>query len=744
MSTHRGWQFEIEVAPPDWRFPAGASWVAGWIFAPADSVVTDLRAWIDGRPFLGLWGLPRPHIDTRLLGRPGPPYAGFSCLLTPHRGAATLRLEARDQHGNWHEFFRTGITAAPEAPPAPVRPMLAARLTELLLTLLRRHVQSPGAGLSAGADAVVADALGEPLNSLPVPPFHGALEEPKAAGRIRYGRLAVTGWLAHRTAKITRLTVIADALQESPLLHGLPRTDVGGVFADLPGRETAQFAGYVDLPSGLPAPVLLKVFAGLDNGERHLVFAQRFTPQVIAGAEAPLPPLSRRLFARALWALRGAAGRHGLPLGGGALLTATRAAWAAWEAEAPATVERGLRTRSMRVEDAAHHPPLGRVLIVSHNLNLEGAPWFSFDLAKHYRDAHGATVRVVAPQDGPMRRVFEAAGMPVSVIDVSSALAADTPASFHERLHAATAALRWTDTDLVVANTMVAFWAVPAAARHGKPALLYVHESSPVRRFFAPLLAPALFPVVEDAFRHAARVVFTAASSHAVFPHLDHGQFALLPSWTDLAALDAFAATHDPAALRRKHGLDPADVLLVNIGTVCERKGQHTFLQAAALLRGELQQLHPARKIRFVVVGARPGLYLDALRQEAGLEQLDNIVFVPETPDIHDFYRLADIFVCTSFEESFPRVIMESAGYRLPIVTTHVNGIAEMLTTAEAWLVPPGDRFQLAAALKAALAAHFAGDRAKPERARAAIERRYTATAALPQHAALARSVLQD
>jgi len=743
MTSSGAWQFDVEVRPPGWRFPAGPSWIAGWIWPPAGRVVTDLRAWIDGRPFLGLWGLPKPGLDEKFLGRPGPPYSGFVLQVNPHAGATMLRLEARDQAGDWHEFLRATIHVAPDAPPCPPVPHLSDRLPELLLAFLRQHGQRPEHPLPAIADQVVSASLGEPLDSLPNPPFHGALEEPTSTGRIRYGRLAVTGWLAHRTAKITRLTVIADALQESPLLHGLPRTDVGGVFADLPGRETAQFAGYVDLPSGLPAPVLLKVFAELDNGERHLAFAQRFTPRIIAGAEAPLPPLSRRLLARALWALRGAADRHGLPLGGGALLAATRSAWTAWEAEAPAKVERVLRTRSMRVEDAAHHRPLGRVLIVSHNLNLEGAPWFIFDLAKHYREAHGATVRVVAPQDGPMRRVFEAAGMPVDVVDVSAALGAETPETFSEKLHAATAALPWADTDLVVANTMVAFWAVPAAARHGKPALLYVHESSPVRRFFAPLLAPALFPVVEDAFRHAARVVFTAASSHAVFAHLDHGQFALLPSWTDLAQLDAFAAAHDPGALRRKHGFDPDDVLLVNIGTVCERKGQHTFLQAAALLRGELRQLYPARQVRFVIVGARPGLYLDALRQEAALEQLDHVVFVPETPDIHDFYRLADIFVCTSFEESFPRVIMESAGYRLPIVTTNVNGIAEMLTADEAWLVPPGDRFQLATALKAALAAHFAGDRTKPDRARAAIERRYAATAALPLHAALARCAVR-
>jgi glycosyltransferase involved in cell wall biosynthesis len=739
MTEPVGWQFEIEVHPADWRFPAGTSWLAGWIHAPADHAVTDLRAWVDDRPFLGLWGLPRPDLDRRLLGRPGPPYAGFSCLLSPHRGASRLRLEVRDAQGQWHELFRTAITVAPEASTAPAAPTLADLLPLLLPDCLRRLGQRPGANLAELADAAVAAALGEPLNALPVPPFHGALEEPQAVGRIRYGRLAVTGWLAHRTARITRLTAIADALQESPLLHGLPRADVGGVFADLPGRETAQFAGYVDLPSGLAAPALLKVLAELDNGERHLVFAQRFTPQIIAGTEAPLPPLSRRLFARTLWALRGAAGRHRLRLGGAALLAASRAAWAAWEAEAPVPPRRPAAVVGPAPDS---HAPLGRVLIVSHNLNFEGAPWFIFDLAQHYRTARGATVRVVAPQDGPMRRVFEAAGLPVSVVEVSAALGADSPAAFAEQLAAATAALPWAETDLVVANTMVAFWAVPAALRRGRPVLLYVHESSPVRRFFAPLLAPALFPVVEEAFRRATRVVFTAASSHAVFRHLDHGQFVLLPSWIDLARIDTFAAAHEPAALRRKHGLDPAAVLVVNIGTVCERKGQHTFLQAATLLRDELLRLCPGRGVRFVVVGARPGLYLDALRQEAALTGLDLVDFVPETPDIHDFYRLADVFVCTSFEESFPRVILESAGYRLHIVTTNVNGIGEMLTDEDAWLVPPGDRHQLAAALRSALAAWQAGDRTRPTRARAAIERRYAATAALPLHAALARAVI--
>jgi glycosyltransferase involved in cell wall biosynthesis len=118
---------------------------------------------------------------------------------------------------------------------------------------------------------------------------------------------------------------------------------------------------------------------------------------------------------------------------------------------------------------------------------------------------------------------------------------------------------------------------------------------------------------------------------------------------------------------------------------------------------------------------------------------LDQTFFAPESSEIFDFYRLADIFVCTSFEESFPRVLLESAVFRLPIITTNVNGIVEMLAPDEAWITPPGDRYQLGDAIKQAIAAHLTGDRRRAEKARAAVVRRYHQANSLPLHAALAQ-----
>jgi glycosyltransferase involved in cell wall biosynthesis len=729
MSDSPAWQFDLEVHPPGWKFPAGKSWVAGWIWSPQNRLVTDLRAWIDGRPFLAVWGLPKPGLDERFLHRPGPPYLGFTLLVEPHAGAALLRLEVRDQTNQWTEIFRTPITVVDGALPCPPPRGLPALLPELVSPLLRLHRQRPTAPLATLADEVVSGALGEPLNCLPVPPFHGALEEPRESGWLRFGRLSITGWLAHRERQIRRITAMVDPLGENALLHGIRRTDVDNVsaFADLPGRETSAFVGHVDLPADTTVPALLKVFAELDNGEKHLAFAQRFVPRVIAGADAPLPPRSWWTFAQAAWALRGSAKRHGLPAGvWHDLRPAIKTAWSAYASEAPA--------QSGHARLAAEPAPIARpdgplrILVVTHNLNFEGAPWFIFELAQYLSTQPGVQVRVLSPQDGPMRAVFAKAGMPVAIADIAPALRATTAAEFHAALPAATAAADWTNTDLVIANTMVSFWAVHAAKRAGKPILLYVHESAAIRRFFEPITAPALFPVIEEAFRQATRVVFTADSSRRVFDYLGNGgNFVLLPSWVDAARVDEFAATHASADLRRKHGLPLDAVLVVNIGSVCERKGQHVFIQAVDLLKAELGFTYPGKDIVFLMVGAREGLYLETLKEEIkrlGLGRLAR--FAPETGEIFDYYQLADVFVCTSFEESFPRVLLESAAFR------------KMIGPDEAWLMPPGDRYRLAEAIKLALAAHFAGDRSRPEKARATVLRKYQETRSLPRHASLA------
>ncbi len=390
----------------------------------------------------------------------------------------------------------------------------------------------------------------------------------------------------------------------------------------------------------------------------------------------------------------------------------------------------------------AERPRPFRALLVTHNLKLEGAPIFLLELARFLAAQPGVSVTVVSPEDGPLRARFEQAGLKVQIWDATGLRDAKTPAGFDIALKAFVARRTWEDADVFIGNTLLSFWVVHLANHLGKPSALYLHESKPVRRFFEASLPPALHPVVEEALQLATRVVFTAQSTRAIHEEQNaNDNFRLLASWVDFDRIDAFAAAHAPADLRRKHGLDPDSVVIVNIGSVCERKGQHIYIRGIDLLRKELPALFPGKKIQWVIVGARPGLYMESLAEDIQLLGLqDTVKIFDETPDIYDFYRLADLLACTSFEESFPRVILEAMVFGNRIVSTDVNGIAEMLTnTDEAYLVPAGDPHKLATALKAALTDHFAGNTKMLSMARARAARHYHHSRALPRHLQMIR-----
>ena len=101
-------------------------------------------------------------------------------------------------------------------------------------------------------------------------------------------------------------------------------------------------------------------------------------------------------------------------IGWSAVRPALKTAWAAYAAEAPARAGRArLAPEPAAIENSSASL---RVLVVTHNLNFEGAPWFIFELARYLTRQPGVRVRVISPQEGPMRKVFADAGMPVDLL----------------------------------------------------------------------------------------------------------------------------------------------------------------------------------------------------------------------------------------------------------------------------------------------------------------------------------------
>jgi glycosyltransferase involved in cell wall biosynthesis len=725
------WKCSIDTYPAGWECPSQPFWVSGWIASPSGLAPADVRAWLGNQPFLGVCGLARPDVDTAM-GRPaGAPGAGFTFRLNPVLSARELRLEVCDQYGRWTEFFHHAVTS-PAGDYTDDRLERSAR--PLLRLLEARNVRSTRTWPELARDTLAAESA-IPLDTLPNPPFQGTLESPGTVVPVRDNHLLVTGWLAHREQRIQQLTAYLDPLTPQPLVHGLPREDVGSLFAGLIDGAKSRFAGYLTLPANLPFPLALRIFAVLEDGRRELVFAKRFKTVITSGAEPALPPYSRLTFVRAAWELwRAGWKRHwpaDRPFG---LRSVIRTAWTEYHAAAP----RPLDPATIPVES----PPVPtrplHVTLVTHNLNLEGGPLVAYEFACHLAAQPGWKVRIVSPQDGPLRKLFEQAGLSIELLDVHPVLSVGTAHEFERGLDQLAAQLDWKDTDVIAANTIVAFWAVLVAKRLRKPAVMYLHESVSTRRYFTPHLAPQIIPKVDDAFTAAARVVFLAAASVRAQTHLiDRQNFRVLHGWIDVARIQAYIKAHPRELLRAQENLPEDAVVIANIGSISPRKGQHVFIEAVA----RLLQLHPAQPgeapLVFLLMGAVPHPYLDVLHHMVSRLGLNNVRFIAQSPDSYRYFRLADIFVASSYEEAFPRVVMEAAVFGLPVVSTNVNGIPEMLTSDEAWLFPPGDPERMAEAMAAAIEAHRRGDRTRAERGHAAVCRRFDSAQLLPAHARL-------
>ena len=240
----------------------------------------------------------------------------------------------------------------------------------------------------------------------------------------------------------------------------------------------------------------------------------------------------------------------------------------------------------------------------------------------------------------------------------------------------------------------------------------------------------------------ATRVIFIAESTRQIYAELNrYDNFRLINSWIDIERIESYIAKTDRKALRRKLDIPEDATVVVNVGSVCQRKGQHIFIRAIDHLHKEHgAELDAHGPLIYVMVGAREGLYLETIENDIELMGLTNTRLIYETQDVYEWYRVSDMFCWTSFEESFPRVLLEAASFKMPIVSTDVNGITEMLTNNdEAYLIKAGDYHVLAATLKKALDRHYAGDTKMVSMAFSRISRFYDARISQPAHVEMAR-----
>ena len=158
---------------------------------------------------------------------------------------------------------------------------------------------------------------------------------------------------------------------------------------------------------------------------------------------------------------------------------------------------------------------------------------------------------------------------------------------------------------------------------------------------------------------------------------------------------DEYYKTNDTSGFRKKYGMDRDTVIIGTASRLEPKKGLSYLLKAANILK--------EKNVNFKLVIAGEGYekeQLIELMQKLNLQK--HIIFLGywERERMPKFYSMLDIFVLPSLSEGLPNVNLEAMASFLPIVSTNVGGVPEVVReNVNGLLVKPGDEYELADAL---------------------------------------------
>jgi colanic acid/amylovoran biosynthesis glycosyltransferase len=140
--------------------------------------------------------------------------------------------------------------------------------------------------------------------------------------------------------------------------------------------------------------------------------------------------------------------------------------------------------------------------------------------------------------------------------------------------------------------------------------------------------------------------------------------------------------------------------MVLYVGRLVPEKGQEVLLRALALLRDR------GRPVCATLVGEGPRrVALEGLAAELGVAAHTRFTGALGQEEIRALYEAASLFCLPSFAEGIPCVLMEAMAMELPVVSTFVAGIPELVDDGhDGLLVAPGRADQLARVLEWLLA----------------------------------------
>ena len=310
-----------------------------------------------------------------------------------------------------------------------------------------------------------------------------------------------------------------------------------------------------------------------------------------------------------------------------------------------------------------------RILVVTHELSRTGAPIVLRDLLRQLSEEF--EVWILSPEDGPLRDDFEQLGqvtiLPPEGVEGSILRRlkyAGIPIRFKKFLNM----LRAWKPQGIYYNSAASLPYVSQLAPLGLPVLVHLHEMETsllrwVKSYQESLRGADRIVAVSEAVKNSLLSLFEFKDSTV----------RVIPNFIVVSPLL-------PSDTR-------SGFVVGGCGAPGWIKGSSLFVQVAA----EVTALLPDAKIQFKWLGWKDTADGQQMRDEVRKMDLEAIIeLLPPRPDPQNFFKTLSVFALTSWQDSFPLVVLENMSQGNPVLCFENSGGA---TDAVAGCTEPLKRF---------------------------------------------------
>lgn len=154
------------------------------------------------------------------------------------------------------------------------------------------------------------------------------------------------------------------------------------------------------------------------------------------------------------------------------------------------------------------------------------------------------------------------------------------------------------------------------------------------------------------------------------YPFLENKISVISGSGVDLDTLKPIGQLK----VRKDLGLNSHDIIILFVGRIEKIKNIDLLIRSFALLSENV------RETRLLIAGRGSEIgNLESLVKSLNIDSRVNFIGEIRPDKIQDIYNCADVFAITSYSESSPTVVRESLACGVPVVTTNIGDVTEIL-----------------------------------------------------------------